>query len=765
MMAIAPVRVRIHVEGIVQGVGFRPFVYREAVACGLTGWVLNNSQGVQIEVEGPQSQHREFIDRLYSNLPPLATITSLRMETVPAQGDSRFQIHHSKIVAEHNIQIAADSYVCPDCLAELFNPHDRRYSYPFINCTNCGPRYSIVTTIPYDRPNTTMAAFTMCPTCQAEYDDPLSRRFHAQPNACPHCGPQLTLYDLAGTQVTGNPLDKTIQLLATGHILAIKGLGGYHLAVDAANDSAVALLRQRKARDEKPFALMSLDVEQVRSYAQVSDQERQLLESPQRPIVLLEKKETASISPGVAPRNRYFGVMLPATPLHYLLLRHFPALVMTSGNISDEPIAFEDDDATSRLANIADYRLTHNRAIHIRTDDSIARIIADKPLLLRRSRGYVPTSLPLPQKQGRILALGAELKNSFCLTRRDRAFLSQHIGDLKNAETYQSFSSGIEHLQNLLEWQPEVIAHDLHPDYLSTGYALEQHNMPHIAVQHHHAHLASCMAENNIDEPCIGVIYDGIGYGTDGHIWGGEFLVGDYEKVRRAGHFSYLPMPGGDRATQEPYRMALSLLCHTYGDQLPKLDVLAEISPQELKLLRQMIDKRINCPLTSSCGRLFDAVAALTGLRSIVHYEGQAALELEMAITARSSVPYPYQLRLCDGEWLFDPAPTVRAIVEDIHNQKAAGAISADFHHTLAVMTVDICSQLRTDTGINKVALSGGVFQNRVLTETTVNLLGAAGFTPLIHSLVPPNDGGLALGQAVIAGRRYAATSSMCSKS
>ncbi len=751
-------RTRLHIEGIVQGVGFRPFVYREAQACGLAGWVLNNSQGVLIEIEGLPAQQREFLDRLQQQLPPLASITRLVQQPVLPQGESSFQIRASATESDHNIQVAADSYVCPDCLAELFDPADRRYRYPFINCTNCGPRYSIVTAIPYDRPNTTMAAFHMCPHCQAEYDDPGSRRFHAQPNACPVCGPQLQLEDATGNPVSGDPIAQTIALLATGQIVAIKGLGGYHLAVAADNDAAVAELRQRKARDEKPFALMSFDLERIRGYARVSTAEAELLTSPQRPIVLLEKRPRHSLAELVAPRNRYFGVMLPATPLHYLLLQQFPALVMTSGNRSDEPIAFEDDDARERLAGIADYRLSHDRAIHIRCDDSIVRVMAGKPLLLRRSRGFAPHSLSLPGAQPRVLALGAELKSTFCLSRRDRAFLSQHIGDLKNLETAQSFSAGIAHLERILEWQPEVIAHDLHPDYLSTSYARERaaqnNGLPCIAVQHHHAHLASCMAENGISEPCIGLICDGIGYGEDGQIWGGEFLIGDYCSYQRVGHFAYQPMPGGDAATREPYRMAISILYQIYGQDLPDLPFLRELPDNTLRLLLQMIEKGINSPLTSSCGRLFDAIAALTRLRSHSHYEGQAALELEMAISGSSFTPYPYQLERQVGQWIFDPEPSVRAIVNNLLKGVDVGIISGRFHTTLAVMMVDVCSQIRAAYGLRKVVLSGGVFQNRFLTEAILPLLHEQGFQPVTHSLVPPNDGGLALGQAVIAGHQ-----------
>ncbi|PLX78384.1 MAG: carbamoyltransferase HypF, partial [Desulfuromonas sp.] len=597
-------RTQIRIESIVQGVGFRPFVYREAAACGLTGWVLNDSQGVLIEAEGPPEQLADFLDRLQQRLPPLATITSLQQQEVSPKGDQDFTIRHSQEQSDSSAQIAPDTYVCDDCLQELFDPGDARYRYPFINCTNCGPRYSIVTGIPYDRPKTTMAVFPMCPNCQAEYDDPTSRRFHAQPNACPRCGPQLQLLNADGTpHISDTPMETAISLLQQGGILAIKGLGGYHLAVDAGNDAALAELRRRKARDEKPFALMSRNLEQVRQYAKTSPEEERLLSSTERPIVLLEQQDQHGISPLVAPRNRYFGVMLPYTPLHYLLLeQHFTALVMTSGNLTDEPIAYQNDDACERLKGIADFYLSHNREIFTRTDDSIVRVMAGQPMLLRRSRGYVPRSIALPAAQDNILALGAELKNTFCMTRQDRAFMSHHVGDLKNLDVYRSFEQGIMHLQEILSWQPHCIAHDLHPDYFSSLYALEQEVLPTVAVQHHHAHLVSCMAEHGETEPCLGMIFDGIGYGVDGHIWGGEFLLGDSQKCERLGHFAYLPMPGGDAATRQPWRMAISLLTQVYGDELPGLPLLAAIPSQDLKLLRQMIDKGINSPLTSSCG-------------------------------------------------------------------------------------------------------------------------------------------------------------------
>jgi hydrogenase maturation protein HypF len=724
---------------------------------GICGWVLNDSRGVTIEAESSSSNLDSFLNRLQSELPPLASISTLNQQEIPLQAEVSFAIRHSESSAEQSAQIAPDSYVCPDCLAELFDPNDRRYHYPFINCTNCGPRYSIITGIPYDRPNTTMAKFPMCPDCRREYEDPTSRRFHAQPNACPTCGPQLQLLDCARNAVTGDPLEQTIALLRQGKIVAIKGLGGFHLAVDATNNDAVAELRKRKNRDEKPFALMDFDLERIGAFAEIDLDEKKLLQSPERPIVLLKQRSDNKISPLVAPHNNSLGVMLPGTPLHFLLLKELPPLVMTSGNLSDEPIAFEEQDARARLGGIADYLLTHNRPIHIRTDDSIARVMAGRPLLLRRSRGYVPRGLKLPQTQNNILAVGAELKNCFCLTRCDRAFLSQHIGDLKNIETFNSLEDGVAHLQKILEWQPELIACDKHPDYMSTSYAEQfadqSDTLPLVRVQHHHAHMASCMAENGLNEPCIGVIFDGVGYGDDGRIWGGEFLLGDYSGYERVGHFAYLPMPGGDAAAKEPYRMALSALIHSYGVELPKLGFLENIPEGTLPLLKQMITKGINSPLSSSCGRLFDAVSALIGIRNINSYEGQAALELEMAIDGDTFAPYPYTVNSDSGIHIFDHAATIREIVTDLQQGTPCGTISGRFHLTLVQMLADVCERIREQSGVARVVLSGGVFQNRFLTEAAAKLLHSRGFEVFSHSLVPPNDGGIALGQAVIAGQ------------
>jgi hydrogenase maturation protein HypF len=749
-------RKRISIEGIVQGVGFRPFVYQAARKWGVSGWVRNDSRGVTVEAEGELHLLAGFLWTLRDDVPPLATVSRFEMSDLPVTGTSGFTIRESEGTAAKTAQIAPDSFVCPDCLAELFEPADRRYRYPFINCTNCGPRYSIVTAIPYDRPHTTMVDFPLCAACRAEYDDPASRRFHAQPNACPTCGPQLTLLDGQGRRLAAeDPIAAAVGLLRQGRIVAVKGLGGYHLAVDAVNDAAVRELRRRKSRDEKPFALMAYSSADVLTFAEAEESELRLLGGPERPIVLLRQKPGHSLSPAVAPRNRYFGVMLPYTPLHYLLLKDsFVALVMTSGNRSDEPIAYEDNEAVMRLAGIADAFLGHNRRIETRVDDSIARVMAGKALLLRRSRGYVPRGVFLPREQPSVLAVGGELKSTVCLTRDDRAFLSQHIGDLNNAEACASFERTIGHLQRLLELQPQIVAHDLHPDYHSTRYAEGLAGVRRVAVQHHHAHLASCLAEHGADGEAIGVIFDGIGYGDDGRIWGGEFLLGDCRGYRRVGHFAYLPMPGGDAATREPFRMALSCLHHAYGGELPDLPVIAAIPEAERRLLLQMIEQGVNSPLTSSCGRLFDAVAALCGLRDRVSYEGQAALELEMAIAEDGEAGYyPYDIEHAPEGYIFQPAATIRAIVDDLQGKVPVSTISARFHNTLAYLVAETCLLVRADTGLARVALSGGVFQNRYLTEKCVVILKRGGFEVLTHSLVPPNDGGLALGQAVIAGR------------
>ncbi len=746
-------RQKIIIEGIVQGVGFRPFVYQLAERFGLTGSVCNDSRGVTIEVEGKAGVLHQFVAAVRSEKPPLSVIQSLDTQEISVQGSIGFKILQSSVDETRRAQIAPDTFVCDDCLKELFDPDDRRYHYPFINCTNCGPRYTIVTGIPYDRPLTTMADFPLCDNCQAEYDDPISRRFHAQPNACPVCGPQLQLLASNGQPVAiEDPLSEAIRRLKKGQVLAIKGLGGYHLAVDAGNQKAVLELRRRKQRDEKPFALMAGNLEAVRRIAHVGDDEARLLLGVERPIVLLQKKADHKLAESISPANRYFGVMLPYTPLHFLLLQDgFEALVMTSANLSDEPIAFEDDEACQRLGAIAEAFLIHNRRIHTRTDDSIARVMADRPLLLRRSRGFVPRAVAFSVESRPILAVGAELKNTICLTRGDRAFLSQHVGDLKNLEVYDSFKQTINHLQSILEVRPERIAHDLHPDYYSTRYALEESGLPTVAVQHHHAHLASCLAEHGVEEPAIGVIFDGIGYGADGNLWGGEFLVGDLNGYQRVGHFRYQPMPGGDLATKEPWRMALSYLLSIYGEIPESVKIFDGIAANELRLVAQATMKGINAPLASSCGRLFDAVAALLDLRQTVSFEGQAAMQLEMVADPAQPQPYPYLLSHADDLIIFDPQPLVEDIVSDLEAGASTAKIAGRFHGSLAGMIEDVCSQIRQQSGLSLVVLSGGVFQNCLLTEMALECLNKSDFKVLTHSLVPPNDGGISLGQAVVA--------------
>ncbi len=749
-------RLQIRIEGIVQGVGFRPFVFRLASESRLNGWVLNDSAGVLLEVEGFSSAVDDFVAALSNQLPPLASISRFYLEEQPLTGESGFRIVSSQQSDHLVAQISPDTHVCQDCLQELFDPSDRRYLYPFINCTNCGPRYSLVTAVPYDRPSTTMADFQMCSSCQQEYDNPVSRRFHAQPNACSACGPDLKLYDHAGHKLaTRDPLAEVVKALHGGQIVAIKGLGGYHLAVDPHNEKAVARLRQRKKRDEKPFALMARDLDAAAEFVQITTEEKRLLETVERPIVLLEQRaEQRLICQLVAPRNRYFGVMLPYTPLHYLLLQEFPALVMTSANQTDEPIVFEDTEVFSHLAGIADLYLGHNRRIHIRTDDSIVRVLADAPVLMRRSRGYVPRAVRLPVAQPVVLAVGAELKNCICLTSGDRATLSHHIGDLKNPAVLKSLHQANDHLQQLLGVHPELIAHDLHPDYASTSFAQTIPNVPKLAIQHHHAHLASCLVDNGRDEEVIGVIFDGIGYGSDQHIWGGEFLLGDLGGFERVGHLSELAMPGGDAATREPWRMAFSLLYQAFGEDIPELSLFDDISPADKKLLCQMLGKGINSPLTSSCGRLFDAVSALAGLRNIVSYEGQAALELEMCLDDCLSLPaYTFELEKRAGQFVVTFSTLTRQLVADLEQGVSAGQISARFHQGLADIVLQSCVKIRAEYGARPVVLSGGVFQNAYLTERVCQLLKNEHFEVLTHRQVPPNDGGIALGQAAIAGR------------
>jgi hydrogenase maturation protein HypF len=602
-----------------------------------------------------------------------------------------------------------------------------------------------------------MAPFVMCPACQAEYDDPEERRFHAQPNACPDCGPRLTLIYAAGNPVPGEPLTEAVRLLQEGAIVAVKSTGGYHLAVDAANDTAVRELRRRKLRDEKPFAVMAAGLEEIREFARPDPFEERLIASPERPIVLIRQRDGHPLSPSVAPANDYFGVMLPATPLHHLLLRgNFTALVMTSGNLSDEPIAYRDEEARERLGEIAGFFLAHDRGIHTRVDDSVIRVFQGNPLFLRRSRGYAPRAIPLPAVQRNVLAVGAELKGAVCLTRGDRAFMSQHIGDLKNPETLASLEVTAAHLGNILEIEPEIVAHDLHPDYLSTRFAEGIQYLPKVGVQHHHAHLAACMAENRLEGEVIGIIFDGTGYGPDGTVWGGEFLVGGYYGYRRVGHLRQVPLPGGDAAVREPYRMALAWLRETYGPtafDLP-LPFVTVLSAEEKRLFDRMMERGVNSPLTSSCGRLFDAVAALLGIRTVATYEGQAAIELEGLAERGASLPaLPFGIDDSDDGFVVDFTGMFRELTGRVLAGDDRASLARAFHVTIATAAAEVCDRIRVTAGMNRVVLSGGVFQNKLLAEGIHDLLTARDFQVFTHRLVPPNDGGLALGQAIIAGR------------
>jgi len=757
----------ISVRGVVQGVGFRPFVYGLAAKYHLKGCVYNTSEDVKIEVEGKAEVIKQFQLELKAKAPPLAHIEDITTTYHPPAGYRQFEIRRS-IAEEGKYQlISPDIATCQTCLNELLNPKDRRYRYPFTNCTNCGPRFTIIESMPYDRPKTTMRYFQMCPQCQTEYDNPLDRRFHAQPNACPKCGPQVKLVDAQGKEVTAEkikqPHPDTIarasQLLKEGEIIAIKGLGGFLLACDASNETAVKTLRQRKRRSYKPFAIMVSNMDEVKRHCYVSLEEEKLLTSPQSPIVLMKWRSDSSVSREVAPNLQYLGVMLPYTPLHHVLLRDTQLpLVMTSGNLSEEPIAKDNDEALRRLSGIADYFLIHNRDIYSRYDDSVAIVENGRQQLVRRARSYAPYPITLPFKTKQVLGCGAEMKSTFCLTRDSYVFLSQHIGDLENWETMEHFVSTISLYKKLFYIQPEIIACDFHPDYLSTKYAqeLSESGVGLIPVQHHHAHIASCMADNGIKKPVIGITFDGTGLGSDGHIWGGEFLVADYQGFNRMGHLEYLPLPGGDAAVKRPYRTAISYILSLLGESaLNRLVFKGRINDVEVGIIKRQIEARLNSPLNSSMGRLFDAVSALIGIRDKISYEGQAAIELEMAAYSENCTDdkegYPCHIVEDEGITVVKLATLLSAIIEDLNQGSPQGRISVKFHNTIAKMTNQVCQIIANKTGIKQVALSGGVFQNRLLLRKIINLLENNDFQVFTHKQVPCNDGGISLGQAVIA--------------
>jgi hydrogenase maturation protein HypF len=748
------------VHGTVQGVGFRPFVFGLARDLRLCGSVRNSSGSVQIDVEGDSRRLDQFLARLRSETPPLAKIVDLSWTRRPALGCQDFRIEESDSSADGPVVIAPDTATCDDCLAELFDPRNRRFGYPFLNCTNCGPRLTIVTGAPYDRQRTTMARFPMCPACLAEYEDPTNRRFHAQPTACPICGPQLTALDAAGQLIqTDQPLAALVEALKAGRIGAMKGLGGYHLICDAQNGGAAVLeLRRRKHRDEKPFAVMVATLEHAENLCEIDAEEKVLLTSRRRPIVLLKKKVSSPLAAAVAPGNPFLGIMLPYTPLHHLLLRAMDGvpLVMTSGNRSEEPMAYEDDEAIGSLGGIADLFLTHDRPIHVRCDDSVTRIIGRMESPVRRSRGDAPQpiALPIPCKVP-ILAVGGQLKATFALGNADQAVLSHHLGDLDHLKAFGAFERDIVLYEELFQTRPACIAHDLHPDYVSTRYALaraQKLGITHCAVQHHHAHMASCMAENGLNERVIGVCFDGTGYGLDGAIWGGEFLVGDYRAFQRAGHLRYVAMPGGERAVREPWRMAVAYLtdaqsrCAAFESRIP----IAAI-----RTMQTMIARKLNSPLTSSAGRLFDAVAALVRLRDRVSFEGQAAMELEWSATsAEPGDAYPFELqnpRPATVPIIVDTRPTIAAICQAVNSEENLGFIARRFHSTLVRMIASVCLEIRNHFGVSAVVLSGGSFMNALLCTGVSDSLSAEGFRVYRHRLVPPNDGGLSLGQLAVA--------------
>jgi hydrogenase maturation protein HypF len=754
-MTSARVRRLIRVEGVVQGVGFRPFVHGLGTRLGLAGLVGNDVDGVFVEVEGPPAAVDLFLVALQRDAPPLADVE--RVVTVPAEpiGGEGFTIARSDPSGRRHTLVSADSATCADCLAELADPGDHRFGYPFINCTNCGPRFTIVRDVPYDRPLTTMAGFAMCAACATEYDDPADRRFHAQPTCCPDCGPVLSLLAADGSPLPGDPLSAAAGVLLAGQVLAVKGLGGYHLAVLADDEHAAATLRERKHREDKPFAVMVSDVDRAAMIVELDGTSRTALAGRRRPIVLLPRLPGAPVAASVAPGNRQLGVLLPYTPLHHLLLAAVAApIVLTSGNRSDEPIAYRDEDALARLAGIADAFLTHDRAIHIRTDDSVVRPFRGAATLLRRSRGYAPEPVGLPWQAPRpVLACGAELKNTFCLVEGRHAFVSHHIGDLENYETLRSFTEGIEHFGRLFDIVPEVVAHDLHPEYLSTKHALELPDVRLVGVQHHHAHIASCLADNGETGPVLGVAFDGTGYGIDGTIWGGEFLRADLVSATRIGHLATVPMPGGATAIRQPWRMAAAYLDVAFDGAPPDgLDVYRRHAGQWADVVT-LARRGINSPGTSSAGRLFDAVSALLGLRDSINYEGQAAIELEQHAHAAERGRYRAGIR-GDGPLVVRGADLVRAAATELLAGVPVPVIAARFHNGMVGAIVSACVTLRETTGLDTVALSGGVFGNLLLLDRTVDGLCGEGFRVLTHSRVPANDGGISLGQAAVAAAR-----------
>ncbi|MBM4285255.1 MAG: carbamoyltransferase HypF [Deltaproteobacteria bacterium] len=753
-----PARQRFRVRGLVQGVGFRPFVYRLALAHGLAGWVRNTSRGVEIEAEGPATGLERFGRALAGQAPPLARVEEVITETALPLGETAFLIQDSRALADTEAVIPPDVGTCVPCFGEVSDPRDRRHAYPFTNCTNCGPRFTLIREVPYDRRFTTMAAFAMCPECRREYLDPRDRRFHAEPTACPACGPRLWLEDREGRRWDDDVPAAAGRLLQEGKIVAVKGLGGFHLACDARRDEAVRTLRERKGRVAKPFAVMVRDLEEAGRLCHLSDRARALLLSPEAPIVLAPRRPGARLSAHAAPGNRYLGLLLPYTPLHFLLFRHAPAaLVMTSGNLSEEPLVFTNEGARTRLAALADAFLLHDRDIQAPCDDSVVRPLEDGGLIvLRRARGYVPRTIALPLEVPEVLGVGAEQKSTFCLGWGRTALLSQHLGDLDNLETFVYFSLAVKHFQALSRKAPRLVAHDLHPDYLSTRYAAASEGRRTVGVQHHHAHLAACLAEHGRTDRCLGVALDGTGFGPDGTVWGGEILLADLAGFQRVGHFAPVRLPGGEAAIRLPVRMAAAYLHAVYGEAQEEVAARLGIAfpPLEAAILRRQSAGGLNTLITTSAGRLFDAVAAAIGVCRERTYEGQPALELEMAADPREGGCYPAALHETDGRFILDTPALFRGAVEDRLAGVEPAVIAARFHHSLIRLLAETCRRLREVTGLNLAALSGGVFQNGLLAVGLRQRLETLGFEVLTHSQVPPNDGGISLGQVAVAGAR-----------
>jgi hydrogenase maturation protein HypF len=779
-----PQRLRVVARGAVQGVGFRPFVFRLARTLGLRGWVSNTPQGVRIEVEGPEARLREFLLRLDRDRPAHSFIQSLEPQFLEPRGLGPFEIRHSAADGPQTALVLPDIATCPECLAEVRDPNNRRYRYPFTNCTHCGPRFTIIEALPYDRPHTSMKRFTLCARCREEYENPADRRFHAQPNACPDCGPQLAWWDARGRTLATreDALTAAVEALRAGAVVAVKGLGGFHLMVRAADADAVARLRARKRRGAKPFALMAPDLAAAAGLAEVAPLEARLLTAPEAPIVLLRRRRDALARPvadGVAPDNPWLGVMLPATPLHHLLLGDLgESVVATSGNLSDEPLCTDEYEALERLSGLADFFLVHDRPIVRHADDSIVRVILGRELVLRRARGYAPLPITVNEDLPPTLAVGAHLKNSIAVARGHHVFLSQHLGDLETAPALAAFERTVKDLGRLMDIQPVMAAHDAHPDYASTREA-RRAGLPTVCVQHHYAHVLACMAENNVPAPGLGVSWDGTGLGHAGTIWGGEFLRITENSFRRVGCLRGFRLPGGESAVNEPRRAALGLLYEQFADALFERQDWAPLkafSPEEQQVLRRMLEKGVNAPKTTSAGRLFDAVASILGLRHLTQFEGQAAMDLEFAMDpGDSDDDYPFALVVrpttgpgSNGEPMpcakhpechifglaretivVDWAPMIEAILKDLDRDVRVWAISAKFHNTLAEIILAVARRVQEQ----RVFLTGGCFQNQYLLERTVNRLRCEGFHPCWHQRVPPNDGGIALGQALAAAR------------